>query len=589
MTDLSPGAEFAGHRIEAEVKRGGMGVVYRATDLRLKRPVALKVIAPELAREADFRARFERESRMAAAIDHPNVIPIYHSGEQDGVLFTTMLWVEGHDLGDLIAQEGRLSLAVAADIVSQAAAGLDAAHARGLIHRDVKPGNIMVRSDGRGGYHAYLSDFGLTKRVDGRTALTMSGMFVGTVDYVAPEQLMGTEVDGRADVYSLGCVLFHALVGLAPYREQSDWMTLKAHEAGEIPSVCAQRPDLPEQIDEVIACALAKSPADRYPTAGDLGRAVLAVAEGKPAAVVPDRNGTEDATKTEDATEAMETKLAGRPEETRLTDTGETKLAERSQLAGRSWLQEQPRSLLAVAGAVVGLALIAVVLVVAGVFGGGQSQSSSRNSGSPGNATPAPAAGPTVVLGSTASMPSPSCPGQPCQAVGRATGFQIADGETKLPFIAPTSGTIAAWTLTLSQPTSQQRGFFNNFFGSPPEARLAILRGIPGSTPPRYSLVSQGPIQVLSGYLGRTAEFSASLEVREGDVVALTVPTWAPAFSRGISADNGWRASRLPGGCWNSSDVRQGRPQMVVGQSATYGCRYTTSRLLYTASLVEGG
>ncbi len=281
MPDFTPGSEFAGHRIDAEVKRGGMGVVYRATDLHLDRTVAMKVIAPELARESDFRARFERESRTAAAIDHPNVVPIFQTGEEDGVLFTTMLWVEGDDFGDLIASEGRLSLPLAADIVSQVGAGLDAAHERGLIHRDVKPGNILLRRTD-GGYHAYLSDFGLTKRVDGRTALTMSGMFVGTVDYVAPEQLLGGEIDARSDVYSLGCVLFQALAGTAPYRGQSDWMTLKAHESGQIPSVCGYRPDLPSETDELIARALAKAPGDRFPSAGDLGRATVAAANRQP-------------------------------------------------------------------------------------------------------------------------------------------------------------------------------------------------------------------------------------------------------------------------------------------------------------------
>ena len=364
-----------------------MGVVYRATDLRLKRTVALKVIAPELARKSDFRARFERESSMAAAIDHPNVIPVYHSGEQDGLLFTTMLWVEGLDLGDLIAQEGRLSLLLAADIVSQIAAGLDAAHAGGLIHRDVKPGNILLRPDKREAYHAYLSDFGLTKRVDG-TSLTMAGMFVGTVDYVAPEQLLGSQIDRRADVYSLGCVLFHALAGLAPYRGQSDWATLKAHEAGQIPSLCAHRPDLPAQIDEVIARAIAKSPADRYASAGELGRAILAIADGKPMPAPKPTGPSSETSPEEVATESLsprssagepgiapETRLArtrgalgAAPTVTRAAQAEETKLADRHRGASRRSLPGGRPLLIGVAATLV-LVLVAAALGIGGVFG----------------------------------------------------------------------------------------------------------------------------------------------------------------------------------------------------------------------------
>jgi len=194
----------------------------------------------------------------------------------------------------------------------------------------------------------------------------------------------------------------------------------------------------------------------------------------------------------------------------------------------------------------------------------------------------------TVVLGSTATTPDPSCPDLPCQAVGSVTGFQVSNNQTKLPFRVPRDGKVTAWTLTLAQPTGSQRSFFNGFFGMPPEARLAILRRVPGTNPPRYNLRSQGSIHVLSPYLGQTVKFGASLEVEQGDIVALTVPTWAPAFAQGLPANNVWRASRAPGKCVNSADVRQGEPQQKVGQRATYGCRYSTARLLYTATIVEG-
>lgn len=193
----------------------------------------------------------------------------------------------------------------------------------------------------------------------------------------------------------------------------------------------------------------------------------------------------------------------------------------------------------------------------------------------------------TVTLGGTANMPDPSCPESPCQAIGSVTGFQVSTSQGKLPFRVPANGKIKWWTLSLSQPTPSQRSFFNGFFGTPPEARLAILRRVPQTNPPRYNLRSQGSIHVLSPYLGQTVRFGASLRAHKGDVVALTVPTWAPAFSQGLPATNAWRASREPGKCINPTDVRQGEPQQKVGTRATYGCRYTTARLLYTATLVE--
>lgn len=194
----------------------------------------------------------------------------------------------------------------------------------------------------------------------------------------------------------------------------------------------------------------------------------------------------------------------------------------------------------------------------------------------------------TVILGQTATEPDPSCPELPCQAVGSVTGFQVDNGQTKLPFLVPHDGTITAWTLTLAQPTNSQRSFFNGFFGTPPEARLAILRRVPGTNPPRYNLRRQGSIKVLSPYLGQTVKFGSDLRVEKGDIVGLSVPTWAPAFAQDLDADNIWLASRAPGTCKNATDIRQGEPQQKVGVRATYGCKYTTARLLYTATLVEG-
>jgi hypothetical protein len=194
----------------------------------------------------------------------------------------------------------------------------------------------------------------------------------------------------------------------------------------------------------------------------------------------------------------------------------------------------------------------------------------------------------TVILGQTSTVPDPSCPDTPCQAIGSVTGFQVSNGQTQLPYLVPNNGTITAWTLTLAQPTGSQRAFFNGFFGTPPQARLAILRRIGGTNPPRYNLRSQSAIKVLTPYLGQTVRFGANLKVEKGDIVGITVPTWAPAFAQELPATNVWRASRAPGTCTNSTDIRQGEPQQVVGRRATYGCKYTTARLLYTATLVEG-
>ncbi|MGC1852347.1 MAG: hypothetical protein WA687_07905 [Solirubrobacterales bacterium] len=193
----------------------------------------------------------------------------------------------------------------------------------------------------------------------------------------------------------------------------------------------------------------------------------------------------------------------------------------------------------------------------------------------------------TVVLGSTATVPDPSCPELPCQAVGSVTGFQVSTEQGSLPFRVRRDGKVKAWTLTLAEPTSQQRSFFNGFFGTPPQARLAILRRVPGTNPPRYNLRRQGSIHVLSPYLGQTVKFGASLKVEKGDIVGLTIPTWAPAFAQDLAAQNAWRASREPEACTNSTAIRQGKAQEKVGQRATYGCRYSTARLLYTATVVE--
>ena len=275
-SELVSGTGFAGYRIERALGLGGMSVVYLATHLGLQRRVALKVIAPRLAADEDFRERFVRESRLAASIDHPNIVPIYEAGEVDGQLFIAMRYVDGTDLRGLLRGETPPSVDRVLAIADQVASALDAAHARGLVHRDVKPGNVLIaRSDGPlAREHVYLSDFGLTKRLGSGTGLTRSGQFVGTVDYVAPEQIEGKPVDGSADVYSLACVLFECLTGSVPYVREAEVAALYAHLSDEPPHVTATRPDLPAAVDRVFARAMSKLPARRYRTAAEFVNAV---------------------------------------------------------------------------------------------------------------------------------------------------------------------------------------------------------------------------------------------------------------------------------------------------------------------------
>ncbi|UQI45430.1 serine/threonine protein kinase [Streptomyces sp. HU2014] len=260
------GRRIAAYRVESEIGRGGMAVVYRARDLRLGRTVALKLLAPELARNDTFRKRFGHESQVAAAIDHPHIVPVFEAGEADGVLYIAMRYVAGQDLRALLDRSGPLSLAVACRIAVQVASALDAAHAHDLVHRDVKPGNILVAegTDVDHPEHVYLTDFGLTKKSLSLTGYTRVGQFVGTLDYVAPEQISGKPVDGRCDVYSLACVVYEMLSGAPPFRRDDDMALLWAHQYDPPPLASDNIPGLPAAADEVLATALAKSPDDRY-------------------------------------------------------------------------------------------------------------------------------------------------------------------------------------------------------------------------------------------------------------------------------------------------------------------------------------
>ena len=277
--DPRRGTELAGYRIESLLGLGGMGVVYLAEDLRLKRKVALKLLAAGLAEDESFRDRFLRESELAASIDHPNIVPIYEAGATEDLLFIAMRYVAGRDL-KVRLQRGRMDPGDAIGILAQVASALDAAHARGLVHRDVKPSNVLLDTGARpdGSDHVYLADFGITKRVSDEAGLGDDGRLLGSIDYVAPEQIAGDELDGRADVYSLGCVLYECLTGQPPFRGDSDVAVVFAHLEAEPPLPSAQRPELPAALDAVAARALAKEPEQRFPSCREFARAAFAVA-----------------------------------------------------------------------------------------------------------------------------------------------------------------------------------------------------------------------------------------------------------------------------------------------------------------------
>jgi Protein kinase domain len=264
------GDTFAGYHIEAMLARGGMSTVFQAQHDQLARRVAIKILTPELAQDERFRERFIRESRLAASLDHPNIIPIYDAGEVNKFLFIAMRYVES-SLKVVLEQERSLAPAPLIRIASQVADALDAAHALNLVHRDVKPANVLIaRPNDARSSHVYLADFGLTKHVHSRSGLTGTGEFVGTIDYTAPEQIEGKEVDGRSDVYSFGCMLFECLTGEVPFPRESDAAVLWAHLQDGAPLVSSLRSDCPQGIDEVIATAMAKAPQDRYGTCGEV-------------------------------------------------------------------------------------------------------------------------------------------------------------------------------------------------------------------------------------------------------------------------------------------------------------------------------
>jgi serine/threonine protein kinase len=270
---LTSGVVVAGYRVEERIGAGGMAVVFRAKDMGLGRTVALKILAPALTGDREFRDRFIRESRAAAAVDHPHIIPVYAAGEAEGVLYIAMRYVSSGDLRALIRRDGQQTAERASRLLSPLASALDAGHLAGLVHRDVKPANILIDTGARIADHPYLADFGLAKGSGSTAGLTGTGEFLGTLDYAAPEQISGKRPVPQTDQYALACAAFTMLTGVAPFPREEPMAVLWAHMSEPPPSVTALRPDLPRGIDQVLARAMAKTPEERYRTCGEFAEA----------------------------------------------------------------------------------------------------------------------------------------------------------------------------------------------------------------------------------------------------------------------------------------------------------------------------
>jgi hypothetical protein len=438
---LGSGSRVGSYRLEEQVGAGGMAVVYRARDERLGRLVALKIMAPAMAADAMFRQRFTRESRAAAAVDHPHIIPVYEAGEAGGVLFIAMRFVSGGDVGSLLRREGPLQSARAASIISPVASALDAAHAAGLVHRDVKPANMLLDTHPGRPDHVYLSDFGLSKGAQS-ARLTASGQFLGTPDYIAPEQIEGLPVDGRADQYALAGVAFELLTGTAIFDRNEGWATVWAHLNSPPPPVTSVRPDLSAAVDQVLARALAKAPQDRFATCQQfadalreaLGLAPYHLGSGAAPATGGTGNGAAGAAATDTASPPAPTASLAAPLHRATEPDAEagmartaavapgTAQAPRRHRAGRS----RPRSRhapIALAGAVAVAAAVTAAVLVASAH----------------HAPPAPVVPPLVPI---AAFTPPRTPGPGHWQYVSSVAFS-PDGRTLVTGLTPGTGGVA--------------------------------------------------------------------------------------------------------------------------------------------------
>jgi serine/threonine protein kinase len=468
MTDNTRiGATVAGYRIQSLIGRGGMSIVYLAEHVQLGRQVALKLLAPGLSADPEFRERFVHESRRAAEVDHPNVVPIFDAGEADGQLFIAMRYIEGCDLKTLIRREGTLGVGRTLFILEQAADGLDAAHDRNLIHRDVKPANILIAEPSE---RVYLTDFGVVKHTAAQ-GLTRTGFFLGTVDYAAPEQIEGLPVDARTDVYALGCVLYECLVGQAPFERDGEVAVLHAHLV-QPPPVLSSALQVPKGLDAVIARALAKAKDDRYPTCGELvtaarqaalsrrSTAVPAIVADAPAAPVAD---SEPAGNTGELAPA--TSESGAPPQAAVPPPQPPPPVEPPERSGRRSGLSAP--------------LIVAIAVVAAVASGFATYLATRNSGSApaGSATALTTTGTTAPTGTTGTTGTTATTGttgtRATSGAGAFTGLAAAlVKKFKDPAIAgtcsksPHPGGLVTLNCTSTTPGGQTVRLHIDLFGS---------------------------------------------------------------------------------------------------------------------------
>ncbi|MFZ0381899.1 MAG: protein kinase [Solirubrobacteraceae bacterium] len=374
-TSLGLGSTFAGCRLESVAGRGGMGVVFRATQLALGRPVALKAIAPELAADAEYRERFQSESQLAAIIDHPNVIPVYEAGESDETLYLIMRWIDGTDLRQLFNKSPQVSARRAIRLLRPVGSALAAAHRHGLVHRDVKPANVLIAPgyDDDDEDHIYLTDFGIARRSDGKS-LTGTGKFVGTIDYMAPERIEGKKGDASCDTYSLGCMLFEALTGHVPFNRPTDISKMFAHVNDPVPSARAEVDGVPELLDEIITKSMAKRPEDRFGSAGEmtaaLGRALLELETGErtivsaPQATVRSPAATAEPTELPEPTAAASEPTAAMSEPTAAMSEPTAVMREPGATVAQPPARRSRRSPVLWALSIAALAVAAVVVVV---------------------------------------------------------------------------------------------------------------------------------------------------------------------------------------------------------------------------------
>jgi YVTN family beta-propeller protein len=490
---IDSGTRLGAYVLGERIGRGGMGVVYRATHVQLGREVALKVLAPELSGDADFRARFLRESRLAASLDHANAVTVYDAGEADGTLYIAMRFVDGTDLAKLIRNHRPLDPELTLSMLDQVGAALDAAHGLGLIHRDVKPANVLVS-----GAHCYLTDFGLSKRASATetsAALTRTGQFLGTIDYVAPEQIEGGEIDARADIYALTCILHECLTGSRPYPKNSDVAIISAHLYDPPPRPTELLPALPPAIDDVVARGMAKDPGDRYRSCAEL---LAAAHEALGVAAPPGAAQRADGPVATAGRSAIGSSVASTSAPSAAGDAAPAAMETRARSERRG------RKRIVIGG--VAAACVAAVAVVAILSSGG-----TNNSGT----TSAAAGRQTATAGTSSSRTAAHAVGEPIQVGSEPTGI---DGSASVLWIANFGGS------TVSRVTPDGKIRTDIKLGRAPFAVLRI-----GGT---FWVSSTGsgtvtPISVATGLPGKPVAVGNKPEWLAGDENALFVSSAA--------------------------------------------------------------